>query len=65
MADSFAAGGPIPFIAAGLLWVAAPVFSCWPCAAEEGPTMTAKQNSATEPEDAHTEDATIPTSATL
>ena len=27
MADSFAAGGPIPFIAAGLLWVAAPVFS--------------------------------------
>ena len=27
MADSFAAGGPIPFIAAGLLWVAAPIFS--------------------------------------
>lgn len=27
MADSFAAGSPIPFIAAGLLWVAAPVFS--------------------------------------
>ena len=27
MADSFAAGGPIPFIAAGLLWVAAPVLS--------------------------------------
>jgi len=27
MADSFAAGGPIPFIAAGVLWVAAPVFS--------------------------------------
>ncbi|WP_169251553.1 hypothetical protein [Brevibacterium sp. 'Marine'] len=27
MADSFAVGGPIPFIAAGLLWVAAPFFS--------------------------------------
>ncbi|MGC2941917.1 hypothetical protein [Brevibacterium sp. FAM 24638] len=27
MADSFAAGGPIPFFAAGLLWIAAPVFS--------------------------------------
>ena len=27
MADSFAAGGPLPFVAAGLLWVAAPLFS--------------------------------------
>lgn len=27
MADSFAASGPIPFITAGLLWFAAPIFS--------------------------------------
>jgi hypothetical protein len=27
MADSFAASGPVPFFAAGLLWVAAPVFA--------------------------------------
>ncbi|UVI36992.1 hypothetical protein [Brevibacterium spongiae] len=27
MADSFAPSGPVPFIAAGLLWVAAPIFS--------------------------------------